>query len=235
MKERPIIFNGPMVRAILSGIKTQTRRVVKLQPTGEWKIDTPPVLGRITSKHHLKERFGVFVRLDIETCFPLASLIPCPYGQPGDRLWVRETWKPVPISAYRCSEGVQQTPNPQDADEAAVYKAGWDRSGGGVSWRSPIHMPRWASRITLEITDVRVERLQDISEADAIAEGVRGYPFRPEDGWPICTGYMVGDDDGKTTLHPKPQDPYRLLWESINGPGSWDTDPWVWVIQFKRI
>jgi hypothetical protein len=226
MKERPIIFNGPMVRAILSGTKTQTRRVVKLQPTGEWKIDTPPVLGRITSKHHLKERFGVFVRLDIETCFPLASLIPCPYGHPGDRLWVRETW-----AAPHAYDHLPPRLIPQDA--RIHYAASEER--GGLLWSSSIYMPRWASRITLEVIDVRVERLQDISEADAMAEGVRGYPFRPDEGWPICTGYMVGDDDGKTTLHPKPQDPYRLLWESINGPGSWDTDPWVWVIQFKRI
>ena len=95
-------------------------------------------------------------------------------------------------------------------------------------------MPRWASRITLDITVVRVERLQEISEADAMAEGVHGYPFRPDDGWPLCTGYMVGADDGATTLHPKPQDPYRLLWEQINGRGSWDANPFVWVLEFRR-
>ena len=211
MKERPIIFNGPMVRAILSGTKTQTRRVLK--PDGKYRLDV--------------------------VCPADGGPPRCHYGHPGDRLWVRETWQ-GPLIDEELEEEFYQSSDYFKKSAFCTYRAtgsldAINADGEELGWRPPLHMPRWASRITLEITDVRVERLKDISEADAIAEGVQGYPFRPEDGWPICTGYMVGDDDGKTTLHPKPQDPYRLLWESINGPGSWNADPWVWVIEFKRI
>jgi hypothetical protein len=176
--ERPILFSAPMVRAILSGTKTQTRRVVKgmallwLRPDGF----TPEF-----------------------TALPENGL--CPYGQPGDRLWVREAWRAWP-------DGVAYRADISDADLADAVHA---------PWRPSIHMHRAASRITLEITAVRVERLQDISEADAKAEGVT----RP---------VPMLDDDPSTYV-----DAFGDLWASINGPGSWDSNPWVWVIEFRRV
>lgn len=183
MKERPMLFSGPMVRAILAGNKTQTRRLVKPQPQcfigsglpGGW---TPAVAD------------GEGMRA-----------LKCPYGQPGDRLWVREAfcddWKQSHGIVYRADGGL-------DAD---MFDA-------GCKWRPSIHMPRLASRITLEIVGVRVKRLQDISEDDTVAEGI------PE-------GEVSPADAGRFA--------YRLLWESINGPGSWDANPWVWAIEFKRL
>ena len=101
------------------------------------------------------------------------------------------------------------------------------------TWKPSIHMPRWASRILLEITDVRVERLQDITEEQALAEGIVGVPFRPDDGWPICTGCMVGPDDGKTGLQTTAAKAFAGLWHSVGG--NWNANPWVWVVEFKRV
>lgn len=168
MKERPIILSGPMVRAILAGAKTQTRRVVKPQAMGQW-----------------------------------GPVVPCPYGRPGDRLWVREAWRPV-HGGY--------------SDLGARYRADFERDQ--TVWRPSIHMPRWASRITLEVTGVRVERLQDISEADAQAEG--SFEWAAEQDTP------VRDLDEARLV-------YLQLWQSINGPASWDADPWVWVVEFRRL
>lgn len=177
MKERPIIFSAPMVRAILSGAKTQTRRVVK-----------PIHMATVGAEQ-----------------FPILAI--CPYGRPGDRLWVRETWKHIEGGAiYDASGGTIDAFDPE-----TIYRA--DRPNRYGPWMSPIHMPRWASRITLEITDVRVERLQDISEDDAYAEGVKH------------------SEHGGITA----RDGFQRLWESINGAGSWDTNPWVWVIEFKKL
>lgn len=192
MKERPILFSGPMVRAILEGRKTQTRRVVKPQPIG--KIWNPPV-----DPPCLQDDSGRFH--------------PCPYGYAGDRLWVRETWAHVPATAYRQSEGVVQTISPDDTDMAAVYAADWSRSA--PRWRPSIHMPRWASRITLEITGVRVERLQDITTKDAVREGV-SYDVSKPDGGPIHR--------------------FQKLWNSINKDRApWESNPWVWVVEFRRL
>lgn len=207
MTERPILFSAPMVRAILSGAKSQTRRLLKPQPLG----GAPELLQHLVAHGH--HRWA--------TDEPDEDLIwKCPYGQPGDRLWVREAFAIVPRTAYRCSEGVQQTLRPDDDHDAAIYREGWTRSKGGFRWRPSIHMPRWASRITLEVTGVRVERLQDISEADAIAEGVNVHP--DHHGKPRDSIYS-------------PVQAYRDLWESINGPGSWDANPWVWCVEFRRI
>jgi hypothetical protein len=145
---------------------------------------------------------------------------------PGDRVWCRETFKVVPASAYRMSEGVQQTINPADRYDAAVYAAGWDRSVPRP-WKPSIHMPRWASRLTLYVSEVRVQRLQDISEADAVAEGIEfvtrtssGDFFRNFQN-PNCPLMAYGA--------------YRSLWEQINGPGSWDANPWVACYSFKPV
>jgi hypothetical protein len=199
MKERPILFTGEMVRAILKGRKTQTRRVGK--PVRHPDLGNLYDIGALVLEH---EPQHVIHRA-------------CPYGQPGDRLWVRETFAIVPRTAYRCSDGVQQTLRPDDPydHDAAIYREGWTRSGGGFRWRPSIHMPRWASRITLEITGIRIERLQDISEADAIAEGVKNSLHLPG-------GRFAREN-------------YEHLWWTINGDGSWEKNPWVWVIEFQRI
>lgn len=120
------------------------------------------------------------------------------------------------------------------ADGEAVW-AGDDDGGGDdrSAWKPSIHMPRAASRILLEITDVRVERLQNITEQQAQAEGIVGVPFRPDDGWPICTGYMVGPDDGKTGLETTAAKAFAGLWDSVGG--DWSANPWVWVVEFKRV
>ena len=192
IKERPILMNAPMVRAVLNGSKTQTRRLVKPQPTHFNPAGMP-------RRAHLDGA---------------SDMIPCPYGKPGDRLWVREAW----------------SPHPQDAN-VTFYRATVEAEQGFPVWSGPwipsIHMPRRASRITLEITSVRVERLQDISIEDAKAEGAWG----PDES--IVT--RVAEHFGIDEFGANPRKAFQMLWESINGPGSWDQNPWVWVIEFKRI
>ena len=188
MKERPILFSGPMVRAILEGRKTQTRRVVK-EPYG-LKALWFKALGR-----------------------PAVSQ--CPYGQPGDRLWVRETWQPGTWGpSYRADfteESARRCLNP---------------------WKSCIHMPRRFSRITLEVTEVRVQRLQDISEEDAQAEGchLTASMTHGERG-PGAKSWVEMPKDGFKGL-------FRELWDSINGQRqgcAWADNPWVWAVSFRRV
>ena len=210
MKERPIIFSGPMVRALLDGNKTQTRRVVKMKP-----------------HHQIEER-------DNGTPWPWMydgerdadSWMACPYGQPGDRLWVRETY-------YLTDNGDEEyAVYAADSDAVREHLASLDQLPPSFpadvkyrhrKLRPSIHMPRWACRITLEITSVRVERLQDISFADAAAEGLQ-YTSERLDRWSA---------DG-SSWHATPQQAYRALWEQIHGPGSWPANPWVWVLEFNR-
>lgn len=219
MKERPILFSGTMVRAILSGSKSQTRRIVKPQP------DADQVLSMRKGSTGFQFAFDLsdFCR----TTDARRIRWEVPYGQPGDRLWVRETFAIVPRTAYARSDGVQQTLRPEDPydHDAAIYREGWTRSRGGFRWRPSIHMPRWASRLTLEITGVRVERLQDISEADAIAEGVTA----------VSSGGVTLFTTTGVNCFQTAKDAYAALWESINGPGSWDANPWVWVVEFRRV
>lgn len=199
MKERPIPFSAPMVRAILDGTKTQTRRVVKGWAL-EWLAPgmfTPEYVANPENKA-------------------------CPYGQPGDRLWVREAWRApsscdhLPPRSIGDSEAVRFM-----ADETVGADPGFGKGRPGM------FMPRWASRITLEVTGVRVERLQDISEADAISEGVT-----PK--WePGCSGRLM-EALGGFSFKPAAS-AYADLWEQINGPDAWDANPWVWVVEFKRI
>lgn len=192
MKERPILFSGPMVRAILEGRKTQTRRVVKPQPDYVCQLEKMPFTGQ-----HWDKR------------------IKCHYGQPGDRLWVRETWaKPFDVPDAKLQGRLTYR---SDFRESPVL--GTVRSDGAmadrVKWKPSIHMPRWASRITLEITGVRVERLQDISEQDAIAEGVQ---------------HSLHLQGGRFA-----RENFAHLWWTINGDDSWEQNPWVWVVEFKRV
>jgi hypothetical protein len=195
MTERPILFSAPMVRALLDGSKTQTRRAVSARLIERWTVEE--------SAHHRD--------FDDEEVLP-----DCPYGRVGDRLWVKETCalvndgSPDPFLVYRADRGAR---NLSGQRGGITYWMASDYEP--ERWRPSIHMPRWASRITLEITEVRVERLQDISAEDFIAEGL---------------ATTLREHDAVCHL----RDQYRELWESINGAGSWDANPWVWVVSFPR-
>ena len=221
MKERPILFSGPMVRALLAGSKTQTRRVIKDQSIGE-RFSHMTEDGRA----HLEWLGTPCCGTGVWDVPEYSAQVACPYGQPGDRLWVRESFMPVPLEA---------APGPSQTPWSIAYAAGSQTELLAPSsynptlynyerWTPSIHMPRWASRITLEITSVRVERLQDISEADALAEGI---VRQPDDGFGLAdtTHYHYTD----------PRNSYWSLWESINGDGSVEANPWVWVVEFKPV
>lgn len=197
MRERPILFSGAMVRAILDDRKSQTRRVVKPQPD---IVTSDGVPARFTPRDAELGRLGEVIR--------------CPYGQPGDRLWVKETIRKTGEfpGGYCTSEYV--------ADNAPTVADAWPWQKRTLS---SIHCPRGLSRIALEIAGARVERLQDISAEDSVAEGLREDEIR---------GWYSDDVPGSWA---SPVAAYRELWESINGPGSWDTNPFVWVIEFKRV
>lgn len=204
MKERPILFSGPMVRAILAGIKSQTRRIVKPQPCERIDIAPHGALAWQTKR-------GQFLVSTTATA-PQAFIDYCPYGQPGDVLWVREKW-----AAPHAFDHLP--PRLIPAGTHFHYRATED-GPSGLLWRSPIHMPRWASRATLEITDRRIERVFDITSDDVFAEGVR------------CN-HDVGDSEyDKCSM--SPQAHFYEAWESLHGPGSWDKNPFVWVLSFKR-
>lgn len=214
--EKPILFKDDQVRVILEGRQTQTRRFVP-----EWQLPGLTLDGDqyiSIAQRHPRWGFGVFGKNEAE-CMAnyndeYASL--CPYGKPGDRLWVRETFSASEFMDCRYRADGQQFLNVNGKDTNTPCE---------VKWTPSIHMPRWASRITLEITEVRVERLQDISEADAKAEGVE----------PLRGGYWRHYQPGWTQHQLSAKGSFATLWDSINGPGSWDANPWVWVIEFKRI
>lgn len=195
MKERPILFSGAMVRALLAGTKTQTRRVVK-----PWTSKAPSNKPAPADLTYLPDF----------TCYRST----CPYGQPGDRLWVREAFRPIYPQQESYNGG-----NAIGYDYREGYQLGY-RMGDSISppkWKPGIHMPRGACRIVLEIVSVRIERLNDICGNDCIAEGA----WREEDK-------ALGRS--KEAI-----EAYSSLWQSINGQGSWDANPWVWVIEFKRV
>jgi hypothetical protein len=198
-----------MVRALLDGSKTQTRRIVK-------QLD--PAQGAVTAGNDGKP---------MRVCWAFGGpVIQCPYGIPGDRLWVRENWY---CDDYRVQKGPYLEVD--GARDLTVYFADNPRPYEAEQpvWRPSIHMPRWACRILLEVVSVRVERLNDCSEADAKAEGIK----RIKDGferWHPCP-----TDTQHEGLTRDPVLSYRGLWESINGAGSWDANPWVWVVEFKRV
>lgn len=207
VKERPIIFGSPMIRALLDDKKTQTRRIVKPQPIKQHHIG---YLSRGAGVW--KAGYYVLTHYASTVSGPLA----CPYGQPGDRLWVRET------HALRLDVNVKS--DPEKAKQYCLYRAdeagnpademNWHDYGG--KWRSPIFMPREVSRITLEVVSVRVERLQEISEADARTEGV-------------CESHL---DDGVSA---RPS--FGRGWDSINARRGfgWNKNPWVFVVEFRRV
>jgi len=235
MKEHPILFQAAMVRAILDGSKTQTRRVLKEQPIGDRYFDwtcSQPLGG-----------FGCEIYYANSE-----ERIKCPYGQIGDHLWVRETFQPIFADGitdwadvdYKTGKGY-----------ACVYLATdeiveFENFEGEIksTCKPSIFMPRWASRIQLEITNIRVERLNDCSEADAMAEGIEknwigdltkgpngfgGEGWTPDNGWNHYL-HSVDGEEAYTAI-----ESYQSLWESINGAGSWAANPWVWVVEFKVV
>ncbi|CAI1535824.1 hypothetical protein MOW49_003695 [Serratia marcescens] len=239
MKERPVIFNSEMVRAILDGRKTQTRRVIaNVSPDNCIPLQKPT-----------KTKDGIYTHVMDAPGHGL-----CPFGRVGDRLWVRETWSDVnlegiPAVAYR-ADGDVYSPmddesfldeygafNYEDHRVTKYHFAAWysDLIEGieGV-WRPSIHMPRWASRITLEITAVRVERLNDISVDDAKAEGVRALENNFGNGPAYCD-YLLPNLDDTAEWYNRASDSYKSLWKSIYGEESWRANPWVWVIEFRRV
>lgn len=220
MKERPILFSGPMVRAILEGRKTQTRRIMKRKfPFGEIEPNVTSLGG-------------------CPVHFPDGSWENewCPYGWQGSRLWVRETWAQkddmldCQAWLYRADETARFQGYGKPGAKLDTYGWAWDK----VKWKTSIFMPRDASRITLEITNIRCERLQDISESDAISEGIEPLPG-PTENKPLYPLYGTKSKfvNDRYTLDPKMS--YVHLWQSINGPESWKENPFVWVIEFKRV
>jgi len=239
MKERPILFSAPMVRADLEDRKTMTRRVVK--PYRKHPIvnlaEAEPTLG-YSGLHNDPDSWG-YEFLDDGAPASLSSWPElCPYGQPGDRLWVREAWRTLDYLdehsgarvAELCLDAGYRRPLAPIEYIVDGERMNWEHTSTPPHrgqpepgrYRHARFMPRWASRLTLEVTSVRVERLQDISEADAIAEGL----LRDRDGW-------RGAPD--LPWFASPVAAYRSLWESINGADSWNANPWVWVVEFKRL
>lgn len=230
MKERGMIFNAEMVRAILDGRKTQTRRPVKYQPVPS---DILPAL--------------VFPRSKADTlsAHPSGYIYPhaideiiemCPHGVPGDRLWVRETWADASHDdglciCYRADKYRKDVTSNFSATFGNFGYGNWAadiENGTEGRWKPSIHMPRWASRITLKITDIRVERVQDISEEGAVSEGFQAIPgFKWHTFEQAAAGVPMHDHTAK--------DAFEAFWCDRYGEGSWDNNDWVWVIEFKRI
>ena len=241
MKERPILFNGEMVRALLDGRKTQTRRLVDMRVPmgyiGPKGSDNDPDCWGWQAEDGM---WYVLGRGHNDRCHYGNVSIPCPHGAVGDRLWVRETWGDADhyyqghandcpsVVAYAADRFAIQfdaeEPTPVPSMDIAQWN--WDK----MKWRPSIHMPRWASRIDLEITEVRVQRANSITDADAIAEGARCC---------VCDGPVDGtseNDCGCFHSRRMATHSFALLWDSINGErASWSSNPWTWAITFKRV
>lgn len=229
MKERGMIFNGEMVRALLDGRKTQTRRPVKLPHTDRdamCELSGNELAGELSAGNYRNS----------------------PHGKPGDRIWVRETFQ-GPLFDFDLMDSYCKDSTPFEKPEFCVYKADgvpapefYDADDElHCRWRPSIHMPRWASRITLEITDVRVERLNSISEEDAQREGVHTEVW---DQTVVARNYAASDEFFQFWSDDMPnfvemnelyRSSFRSLWESIYGAENWQANPWVWVIEFKRV
>jgi hypothetical protein len=230
MRERPILFSSPMVRALLDGSKTQTRRVVKLPHNnrlGVWEPTTVggPNGGRTASGETVPFQGAIWHTRTGD------SLI-CPHGQPSDRLWVRETCRAEELPdgldgvRYVADSAFAPIVDTQEAAERWIDLNAYRGKKGAVV--PAIHMPRWASRLTLEVTCVRVERLQDISEDDAKAEGARLYAAANE----LSHGGWSHDE---WHVHASAKESFIRLWDGLAAPGSdWNANPSVWVVEFKR-
>lgn len=230
MTDRPILFSGPMVRALLAGTKTQTRRLLKFQPAPGISIIRKTIRPLDADPYHAFERRSVYGNYAGELEIRIKR---------GDRLWVREN-AAVRHTSWHHADGASHTVSYRaDEDDSGIWLGlptvgGGPRKGeapsvfpsrshnvdGSLRWQPSIHMPKWASRLTLTVTDVRVERLQDISDADAIAEGIER-----SDRFPDMFMTPAGD-------YAKPVVAYQRLWESINGLGSWDVNPWIVAYTF---
>lgn len=238
MKARPILFSGPMVRALIEGRKTQTRRVITLP---EKRVTKQYGAVDVRNVNYWSPPSGISQEgwanpgVNYHTYDPSSGemignhIDPCPYGQPGGLLWVRETWTCYRQTSYEYDEHEQVT-GKKDREHYAgtlspVFRA--DNKNFPDRWEPAIHMPRWASRLTLQITDVRVQRLQDISELDARNEGVI---FEDDPDEESDFGYHFGIDDG--TLGGSPKEAFSILWRHINGESSWDENPWIWALTF---
>lgn len=232
MKERGMIFNGEMTRAILDGRKTQTRRPVKF-PVHDKNLGCElagnELAGELSAANYLNSAFG----------------------KPGDRIWVRETWAILGNEDGCCIDWEEKLCKADERSAARIYRASCEQKPGNYglwsipddadwkphtkdhqyegAWRPSIHMPRWASRILLEITDVRVERLNAISEEDAEAEGIDMEALYDSQDCYDCIA------DHNMTGRPTVTGAFKYLWESIYGEEGWKANPWVWVIEFKRV
>lgn len=236
MRERPILMSGPMALAAHNGTKTQTRRVVKVPWRGSTK--TTPY-----EPYYVDDGGVLMVGID-GPYRPFVDVVASPYGVPGDRLWVRETHSFVGCSDDHPAAMPWGTHNIRGGDFEGemgcekfrvAYRASRDDAGcnedGNEVWRPSIHMPRWASRTILEVTDARIERLQDITEEDAKAEGIREVT---KDG--VVKKFCF--DHSSTPWAEMPRravSAFAALWNSIYGPGAWLANPWVWVGNFKRV
>lgn len=227
-KEKPILFSAPMVQAILAGRKTQTRRVIKYVPK-DWKFHGFNVHGQAI--------FYPEDEKDLDQLDELDAIFPCPYGDVGDGLWVRETFCDTSkIGARRM--GINYTPREIEyrADmgiERFPLSGNYTPRDNDFKWTPSIHMPRIASRIDLKITGRRVERLQDISEADAIAEGIDAANI-PEGGV-AYRNYLARDQDDRPWIDEDPIGSFFSLWRKINGDQSMRENPFVWVMEFERV
>lgn len=235
IKERPILFSGRMVLATIEDRKTQTRRLIKhgqvfrFAPGGDLSTEEKRAIYKEPfiwdKKNPAHPKMAELLKL-------------CPYGAPGDRLWVKETWMPdaprngtwSDVEFYGCKNAsLDLIPERYRKPKHCLYRASWD--GELVGWRPSIHMPRWASRITLQIVERRAERLQDITEADAKAEGIteRAAAIGRDGGvWFTENGQRFYEEIGYRVA-------FRQLWESINGPGSWEGEKWVWVVTYQML
>ncbi|HFP6242285.1 TPA: hypothetical protein ACHJMM_004644 [Klebsiella pneumoniae] len=236
MTERGMIFNAEMVRAILDGRKTQTRRVMKVQPESNQLgllLITDSTKRSDIGKYHWAESnaTGNHVR---------SKLFSCPFGAVGDRIWVREAYRfpaslddvsPTGVGEMAVATGYRKPWAPTFYEFTGTFSDGWKgfetppKVSDAGKLRPSIHMPRWASRILLEITDVRVERLNSIHDVDAMREGIQNLT--------TCSHADFGIPGVVNAQHPVRA--FQLLWESIYGADSWRANPWVWVIEFKRV
>jgi hypothetical protein len=242
-KERPILFNGAMVRAILDGRKTVTRRLVKggQIPTLDPSATVAGMRWSAIGQRHPRYGYCVFGETEEACALELGEHGVSPFGQPGDRLWVRETFA---LLGNEDGVGIDWNDNMVRGDErnaARIYRASCPVGDYGLrqipdkaywkpdtddmqyegTWRPSIHMPRWASRIQLEITAVRVERLQDITYEQAAAEGIHRH------------NRMWSATDEGGACHKYPEAAFRDLW--LTTGGNWDANPWVWVVEFERV
>jgi len=249
MKARPILFSAPMVQALLDGRKTMTRRIVKpsvveaIDWCGGGVDDEPATVDTFQLHWCVSRNDGKPVKeqwLISSSEYQEEGVVPIgvAYGNVGDLLWVRETWKPdvddmTSGTTFRADNSFITIENSEEAANKWIAARKPEEQHPQMKspvWRPSIFMPRWASRLILEIIDIRIERLNDISEEDAISEGVIAVDVNDTT---VYTGDFVSEMVWPEDYHENPESAFSDLWQSINGPDSWDKNPWVWVVEFK--